>query len=141
MKRATPPILDFAFVFSIALRVAAADGQPDSTDLKTNEPISYPWSETSDYARVPKSFLDQITIRPITMTNFETQVHVLTDEFIGIFKLTPGEVERVNASLAEALHAYRMEESRHLIPTGEVIANAPPLQRLVPHPAIERFTF
>ncbi len=139
MNHTITAIVGLASAFLMTLRIAAADAQPSSTVPKVGEPASYPWSEASDYSRVPKSFLSQITIHPITMTNTETRQFVLTDEFVQTFKLTPSEVERMTASLADALHQYRMEEGRHLQPTNEVVDVGPP-QRRGPA-AVEKFSF
>lgn len=69
-------------------------------------PASDPRSATSEHIRVPKSFLGQLAIQAITMTNTETREFHLTDEFIKTFRLTSAEVDRLSSSLAEALHQY-----------------------------------
>ena len=139
MKRTMISIVSFPFVSLMVLRLGAADAPSADTALKANDAAFYPWSESSDYVRVPKRFLEQIEIRAITMTNSETRAYVLTDEFVQTFRLTRSEVERMTASLAEALHEYRTVEGKHLLPTDRV-ANAELLQRTAPPPR-ERLSF
>jgi hypothetical protein len=84
-----------------------------------NAPEYYPWSETSEYVRVPKSFLTNLNVTPITITNFETWEFVLTEEFAKVFKLTTLEIRGVTKSLADALHEYRTAEGKSFVPTTE----------------------
>lgn len=122
-----------------SIRNSGADARPGDAAGPAGAPTFYPWSETSDYARVPKSFLGQLSFLSVGMTNTETRQLIITDEFIKTFKLTPSESERMTTALADALHQYRTAESKHLEPTTEEVNVGPP-QRRGPA-AVEKFSF
>lgn len=82
-----------------------------SSDVAEEEPESY--------LRVPKSFLERIPMPAVTASNPETRDYTLSTEFIETLRITPLEVQKVHATLAEALHQYRTEEGRHLEPSTE----------------------
>lgn len=67
----------------------------------------YRWSETSAYVRVPKTFVSEISIPAVTVTNFDNLTFVLTREFTETFLLTASEVERVTGAIVEALREFR----------------------------------
>lgn len=94
---------------------------PASVAPATEQPNldSYPWSETEDTVRVPKSFLEGIDVHPLTMTNDRTREFVLQSDFVRIFKLTTAETMEVQKALAQALDSYRKEEALHLVRTEE----------------------
>lgn len=111
------------------LRLWAAEEQPASTSSFKPDPEGYPWSETAETVRLPKSLLEQLSIQSLTMTNFETRQYLLTEPFVVTFKLSPEEVDRVTSALAAAVHEYRLAEARHLEPVEPDRLVSPPQRR------------
>jgi hypothetical protein len=139
MNHKTPQIAGWGFAFGIALDVAAAVAQEPTPVRENSELVSYPWSDTSELARVSKRFLERIWISPVTVTNYENFRFVITDKFIRAFGLTPKEVARATTAIADAMHEYRKAEGRHLASTVEE-----PNTRRAPWDepgAIEKFNF
>ncbi|MBI3416326.1 MAG: hypothetical protein HY043_13610 [Verrucomicrobia bacterium] len=106
-------------LFEFTLSLTANAQPPTQSASQSNRFQIYPWSEDSDYARVDKSVLRELSITPVTMTNFETRQFVLTDEFMVAFKLTPLEIQQISGALADALHDYRTLEGKHLEPIDQ----------------------
>ena len=60
MNHMAASVLVLALVVVQVQRVSGAD--PDNTDT----PAYYPWSETSAFVRLPKTFLDEVNILSVT---------------------------------------------------------------------------
>ena len=99
----------------------AAPAQPQA------EPEFYPWSENSDTHRMPKSLFTQIPIEMVTFTNIDLMRFVVTDQAIAALLLTKAEVDRITERLAQGLHEYRLERSKHFEPS-----EAPPAPNIPP---------
>jgi len=140
MKRANSPAF-LVLVFTSVVFGYAAETPPSDARPETNDPHVYPWSESSEFARVPKSFLSQIDLPSVEIKNHETRQFALADDFVQIFRVTPSEVNLVTTALVNALHEYRMTESKHLEPIDE----APDMGRPMPPrdrpPPREQFHF
>jgi hypothetical protein len=115
----------------------ASAAESSKSDAQTNQFKVYPWLEDSEFARVDKRLLREISIPPVTVTNHETMQFVLTQEFVRAFRLTPPEIDQVSRAITNAQHEYRIAEGRHLESTGPP-AQGPAQFGLV---AGERFTF
>jgi hypothetical protein len=102
----------------------AAEGTGKS-DIQTDRSQVYPWSEDSEYVRVAKSLLSELSLTSVTITNNETRQLVLTAEFIKAFKVTPPEIDQVSRGITNALHEYRTVEGKHFVPADEPENNGP----------------
>ena len=107
MKAAIPLTLS---AFVLALLVAP------SPSLIAAEPEFYPWSETAPMIRVPKKVLGQVPLTAVSLTLTEPRRFALTEQIIRTLRLTSTEVEQVTRALAESLHEYSLEETRHSEP-------------------------
>jgi RNA polymerase sigma factor (sigma-70 family) len=86
------------------LQVAAAKAGPSNLGSQS----------VSTYIKVPKTFLYRVLMPALVMTNTQSRQFALTEKFVRALRLTPSEAERVEASVAKALHHYRLEEGNHL---------------------------
>ena len=105
-----------AVIALLALVTFSTPGSELAGESTLETSASYPWSENSDYVRVEKDLLESISIRPVTITNFNTMQFVLAPEFVQACLLTPEETARMNAALTNALHEYRTVQGQHLKP-------------------------
>ena len=106
----------------VSLPVSARASESSASTGAAGLAESYPWSERSETVRVPMSFLAQLHIQPVQMSDRTSWQFELREEFIEIFRLTAAEVAGVKNALDAALDEFRTEEGRHLVPT-----NAPAL--------------
>ena len=103
-----------------SLASAAEEALPGATPAQAlSEPEFYPWSENSDFTRVPKSFLELIRFNSLMLANPELMQFGLSEQFIQACRVTPDEVRRVNAAFAQAVQSYRVELGRHMESTAE----------------------
>ncbi|MCI0626298.1 MAG: hypothetical protein L0387_32415 [Acidobacteria bacterium] len=114
-----PIVCVILLCFELSLSLPAHAEAPDKSEIHRNQFQVYPWSEDSEYVRVAKKLLSELSIPSVTITNHETMQFVVTDEFIKAFKLTSSELDQVSGGIARALHEYRTVESEHLEPAGE----------------------
>lgn len=130
MNRMSASVLVLAVVAGQIQWLSGAD--PDST----NAPAFYPWSETSAFVRVPKSFLDEVNIFSVTITNHETMEYVISDDFIQAFALTDAQVGQLTTAINHAVDEWRVEKARHLVPTDDPVDMGRTHKKIV-----EKFTF
>ena len=125
------------FHFHLPMGCLAADAPPGEPHPPLDAPASFPWSDASAYARIPKTLLHNLDIWSITISNHETMGYVLTQDFIDLCAVTPDEKTRLTAAVTNALHAYRTAKAKHWTPS-KAKASLPGDWELA---AIERFDF
>lgn len=122
MKRSLFALIPLTWSVGITIQLNAADDQ-QNVGSQGKPPEFYPWSESSEFVRVPKGFIKQVTVQSVTVTNFENFRFTLAGEFIKLFRLTPSEVERLTEGIADAMHQYRAVQAQHLEPTKEELTS------------------
>jgi len=115
MNRMAASVFVLALVVVQVHRVRGADAE------STNTPPYYPWSEASAFVRVPKSFLDEVNIFSVTITNHETMEYVVSDDFTQTFALTGAQVDQLTKAINHAVEEWRIEKARQLIPTDDPV--------------------
>jgi RNA polymerase sigma factor (sigma-70 family) len=70
----------------------------------------YPWSEDSDYIRIPKTLLSRLAFRAMTFTN---QSLALSDDLAAVFRLDSGAAERIDRKIADTEHRFRLMQANH----------------------------
>jgi hypothetical protein len=130
MNRMAASALALASVFAQVQRLNGA------AQKIINPPAAYRWSETSAFVRVPKSFLGEVNLFSVTITNFETMDYVLTEDFIQTFALTGAEVDRLTEAITAGVQEWRVEKAKHLISTHDPVDTSGTHKKI-----LEKFTF
>jgi hypothetical protein len=117
MRRIFRVLVVLAFLLS-AIGCLAASGGAEKAP-QADAPLFFPWSDTSPYVRVPKSFLHEINIWSVTISNYETMEFVVTEEFVNLCAVTPSERTKLTAAVANARHEYYLAKAKHWAPSED----------------------
>ena len=118
MKKTFRVLVVLALFFSSMDGLVAEVGT-DKDNSRAGAPAFYPWSDASDYFRVPKTFLREINIQSLAISNYETMAYVVTDDFVDLCAVTPSERTKLADAVAKALHAYYTAKAKHWIPSNQ----------------------
>jgi hypothetical protein len=136
------------FGLAVAGLVFSASMTAQEGDLNSGYKV-YPWAEESTTVRLDKRLVKELPVRLLGKTNSATVPFVLTESFITIFRLTPGEIQQVTSAINNAVHEYRTAEAAHCEPAPEPAAPIEPVREPAApigrgEPVVEegeRFTF
>lgn len=106
-------------LFPSSMGALAADVGGDKANARADAPAFFPWSDASAYVRIPKTFLREVNLWSLAISNHETMEFVVTDDFANLCAVTPTERTKLTNAVAKALHTYRMAKAKHWIPSGQ----------------------
>lgn len=118
MKRNSAVLVVLAFLF-LSIRCPAADSDARNAKPAANVPQVYPWSDASPYVRIPKTFLREINLFSITISNHETMEFVVAEEFANLCSVTPSEKKQLTSAVTNARHEYYKAKARHWAPSKD----------------------
>ncbi|MGE3310386.1 MAG: hypothetical protein AB7O66_10485 [Limisphaerales bacterium] len=109
-----------ATVFVLLTLSASAPGQPydrNRPPLGHGDLKSYPWSEATEWVRVPKGLLRYFDFAALDVSKDPGHPNwIVSDSFIGLFGLTAAQTEALSLLVHQARDAQRQAEGNHLKP-------------------------